>query len=62
VTTPQTRLHQQYLAKNPFGYRCHANTGVRFPETDWLHVPTDVGRTDASHAVVTSSARGSRLT
>jgi peptide-methionine (S)-S-oxide reductase len=25
--------HQQYLAKNPFGYRCHANTGVRFPET-----------------------------
>jgi peptide-methionine (S)-S-oxide reductase len=24
---------QQYLAKNPFGYRCHANTGVRFPET-----------------------------
>ncbi|WP_344149869.1 peptide-methionine (S)-S-oxide reductase MsrA [Nocardioides koreensis] len=26
-------LHQQYLAKNPHGYRCHANTGVRFPET-----------------------------
>jgi peptide-methionine (S)-S-oxide reductase len=26
--------HQQYLAKNPFGYRCHANTGVPFPETD----------------------------
>ena len=25
--------HQQYLAKNPFGYRCHANTGVSFPET-----------------------------
>lgn len=25
--------HQQYLAKNPFGYRCHANTGVRFPAT-----------------------------
>lgn len=23
--------HQQYLAKNPMGYRCHANTGVRFP-------------------------------
>ena len=23
--------YQQYLAKNPFGYRCHANTGVRFP-------------------------------
>src|SRR5687768_16882247 len=26
-------LHQQYLAKNPFGYRCHANTGVPFPTT-----------------------------
>ena len=25
--------HQQYLAKNPFGYRCHASTGIRFPET-----------------------------
>ena len=25
--------HQQYLAKNPYGYRCHANTGVRFPAT-----------------------------
>lgn len=24
---------QQYLAKNPYGYRCHANTGVRFPQT-----------------------------
>jgi len=24
-------VHQQYLAKNPFGYRCHANTGVAFP-------------------------------
>ena len=24
--------HQQYLAKNPNGYRCHANTGVKFPE------------------------------
>jgi len=24
---------QQYLAKNPFGYRCHANTGVKFPAT-----------------------------
>ena len=23
--------HQQYLHKNPFGYRCHANTGVPFP-------------------------------
>jgi peptide-methionine (S)-S-oxide reductase len=23
--------HQQYLAKNPFGYRCHAKTGVNFP-------------------------------
>jgi peptide-methionine (S)-S-oxide reductase len=26
-------VHQQYLHKNPFGYRCHANTGVPFPET-----------------------------
>ena len=25
--------HQQYLAKNPHGYRCHANTGVKFPVT-----------------------------
>jgi peptide-methionine (S)-S-oxide reductase len=23
--------HQQYLAKNPFGYRCHSTTGLRFP-------------------------------
>ncbi len=23
--------HQQYLARNPHGYRCHANTGVKFP-------------------------------
>jgi peptide-methionine (S)-S-oxide reductase len=23
--------HQQYLFKNPNGYRCHANTGVKFP-------------------------------
>jgi peptide-methionine (S)-S-oxide reductase len=23
--------HQEYLAKNPFGYRCHSNTGLRFP-------------------------------
>jgi len=27
-------LHQQYLAKNPHGYRCHANTGVKFPQVD----------------------------
>jgi peptide-methionine (S)-S-oxide reductase len=26
-------VHQQYLAKNPYGYRCHANTGVRFPDS-----------------------------
>jgi peptide-methionine (S)-S-oxide reductase len=26
-------VHQQYLAKNPFGYRCHSNTDVPFPET-----------------------------
>jgi peptide-methionine (S)-S-oxide reductase len=25
--------HQQYLAKHVAGYRCHANTGVKFPET-----------------------------
>lgn len=25
--------YQQYLAKNPHGYRCHSNTGVKFPET-----------------------------
>lgn len=24
-------VHQQYLAKHPHGYRCHANTGVPFP-------------------------------
>ncbi len=24
-------VHQQYLAKNPHGYRCHSNTGVPFP-------------------------------
>jgi hypothetical protein len=23
--------NQQYLAKNPFDYRCHSNTGVKFP-------------------------------
>ncbi|MGH8962056.1 MAG: peptide-methionine (S)-S-oxide reductase MsrA [Jatrophihabitantaceae bacterium] len=23
--------HQQYLAKNPNGYRCHATTGITFP-------------------------------
>lgn len=23
--------HQQYLAKNPFGYDCHANTGIAYP-------------------------------
>lgn len=23
--------HQQYLAKNPFGYRCHAATGLKVP-------------------------------
>lgn len=25
--------HQQYLAKNPHGYRCHAATGVTYPGT-----------------------------
>ncbi|MFN2517517.1 MAG: peptide-methionine (S)-S-oxide reductase, partial [Jatrophihabitantaceae bacterium] len=24
--------HQQYLAKNPNGYRCHSTTGIAFPE------------------------------
>ncbi len=24
-------VHQQYLAKNPNGYRCHSATGVPFP-------------------------------
>ena len=24
-------VHQQYLLKNPFGYRCHAKTGVAVP-------------------------------
>ncbi len=24
--------HQQYLVKNPHGYRCHARTGVPFPQ------------------------------
>jgi peptide-methionine (S)-S-oxide reductase len=24
--------HQQYLAKNPNGYRCHSRTGLEFPE------------------------------
>jgi len=23
--------HQQYLHKNPNGYRCHSNTGAKFP-------------------------------
>ena len=23
--------HQQYLAKNPDGYRCHSTTGLTFP-------------------------------
>ena len=26
--------HQQYLAKNPNGYRCHATTGVTFPREE----------------------------
>lgn len=28
---PAEEYHQQYLKKNPFGYRCHANTGVALP-------------------------------
>jgi peptide-methionine (S)-S-oxide reductase len=23
--------YQQYLAKHPYGYRCHAATGIPFP-------------------------------
>jgi peptide-methionine (S)-S-oxide reductase len=26
--------HQQYLAKNPNGYRCHSTTGLDFPRTE----------------------------
>ena len=26
--------HQQYLAKNPNGYRCHSTTGLDFPRAD----------------------------
>ncbi|GAB2473321.1 peptide-methionine (S)-S-oxide reductase [Jatrophihabitans fulvus] len=26
--------HQQYLAKNPNGYRCHSTTGITFPIAD----------------------------
>jgi methionine-S-sulfoxide reductase len=28
---PAEEYHQKYLAKNPFGYDCHARTGVVFP-------------------------------
>lgn len=28
---PAEPMHQQYLDRVPNGYRCHANTGVRFP-------------------------------
>lgn len=28
---PAEEYHQKYLLKNPFGYRCHANTGVTLP-------------------------------
>ena len=27
-------VHQQYLAKHVNGYRCHSNTGVKFPSAD----------------------------
>ena len=30
ATTPA--IDQQYLAKNPYGYRCHSATGVPFPQ------------------------------
>lgn len=29
---PAEEDHQRYLEKNPFGYRCHARTGVALPE------------------------------
>ena len=29
--TPQPIYRPPYHAKNPHGYRCHANTGVKFP-------------------------------
>lgn len=28
---PAEEYHQKYLAKNPFGYDCHARTGIVFP-------------------------------
>ena len=31
VFWPAEDYHQEYLKKNPFGYRCHANTGVPLP-------------------------------
>ena len=27
-------IHQQYLHRNPYGYRFHANTGIPVPTTD----------------------------
>ena len=27
-------VHQQYLDRNPFGYRCHANTGIAVPRAE----------------------------
>jgi len=31
VSPGRYRYHQQYLYKNPDGYRCHSNTGIPFP-------------------------------
>lgn len=31
VYYPAEEYHQKYLAKNPFGYDCHARTGIVFP-------------------------------
>jgi peptide-methionine (S)-S-oxide reductase len=31
--------HQQYLAKNPNGYRCHSNTGLHFPAESLVPQP-----------------------
>jgi peptide-methionine (S)-S-oxide reductase len=33
-------IHQQYLAKVPHGYRCHANTGLALPGPDQIRSST----------------------
>ena len=51
--------HQQYLAKNPFGYRCHANTGVKFPGLR-LSYPSDAVRSVGGGGHRVRPSRGSR--